>query len=637
MNVKLPSGTVVANVPDDMTQQALLDRLARTGGYEEDVQQLQRAHIVRPIGREGLPQAARQAAEEMTPAGKIGANLGLGMQTTGEGIRGVADKVESSLSPANPLKYALGAGRAVRDRIFGGAPDEGELARQKGVKEQFAEAQPGGKWTQLAGEIAPTLAVPAGAAESMGARALPWAMRALDVAGTGAVTNAAMTPGGPLERGKAALYGAVGGVMPLATAGGKGIFRAVRPTPAGRVAGREAGIAERMARDLGEEKTGELVGKLDTPTEEFTRAGVKEPTAAQLTRDPALQQLETGLRVQRPDLFKAIDEAAASGRWDEVAKIAKDEGALSAKMQERSAATDKLREAALAKAGTVQGFEAPVAYQVEQILTGASRTNPQARTLANWVQKELGEGVTPEQLYSMRKALTSGIPHGTELGSAMTQARQERVALVASIDEALEAASGGQWKQYLGEFAERSAPITSMKAGQGIQKAFETTANRTAEGVPVMTAHALRKAVAKHGEKQFGSKTFQRITPEERATLESVARSIEAENAARMAQGTIGSATAGNLAASNRVIDQMLRGGVKAATGAGPLVDIAAHAVGGLNRRAREEAYAQLLRDPQKLRQALEAARTTIGREQGVGELARGLRAGPGVAQGFLE
>src|SRR5262245_17195485 len=413
---------------------------------------------------------------------------------------------ERTLANIGAGMHSLYQGVAGIPRLFGAdvGPTAEDVAESKRMKEQLAETTPGGKWIQLAGEVAPTLLIPAGGVGQVGARVLPGAARVLtrtlgpaatniaNIAGTGALVAGATTAGDLEERLKSgALAGVAGAALPAAMA----VYRGVAPVLSrGAARGAEA---ERLAAELGPARTAEITGALAAPAPgRAAIAGVAEPTAAQITRDPMLQKFETASRVAYPEVFTAADEAAAKGRWERLGQIAQTPDALRAAEESRDAATRGLRESALDTARQVQGFDIPVAQRAVAIAEGEARTNPAVRMMTNYVLGELERGVTPEQLYSIRKTLTSSIPHGTELGSAVTQSRAERMALVNAIDDALDRASGGQWGEYMRTYQGMSAPITSMKAGQAIQKVFES-AKRTGEDIPIMTAHKLRTALGK--------------------------------------------------------------------------------------------------------------------------------------------
>lgn len=622
------------------------------GATDEEILAFARANY-RPtpvkIGREGLGEAARQVGEEQSIGGKIGTGLGAGLQRLAHALdplvggalqRGAGSLADvAEFTGAGPVARPRPSGPRLSDLIAPGQSPE-DQAREIAAQ-TVSGAGPIAQGAQIAGEVVPSLAVPAGFLGQGLARVAPQGLtralagsRAANVANIGASSaalSAATTPGGASERGWAAgLGGAAGTALPMAVAGAQGIRRMVAPV------GGQIGEAERIARALGSERVDELVGALSQhgPTR-LTMGGVAQPTAAQLTRDPLLQSLETGSRVKVPELFAQADELAAQGRVGQLQRIARGPEQLAAAETARMTATTPLREAALAAPG--QGFEIPVARTAVDLLQGEARSNPAVATMANYVLRELEQGVTPAQLYTIRKTLTSGIPRGTELGSAISQAREQRIQLVRSIDDALDAASGGRWGEYMQTYQRLSQPVTSMRAGQAIEREFATTAKRTAEGDPILSAAKLRRSLEKHGQKQFGAQTLSRLTPEERATVNAIADSIEAETAARMAQGTVGSATAGNLAAAQRaegIAQQLGRAGVEAVV---PGSGMAMSAIGGLQKTRRQRILAELLQDPVRLAAMLQEAQRARAITQGVGATSRVARELPEQLPPFME
>lgn len=544
---------------------------------------------------------------------RVRANIGAGMHSLGQGLGG----------------------------LFG-LTNADDVQEAKAIKHQLAETTPGGEYIQMAGETLPTLAVPAGFAGRVLTKAVPRlagvasraiggrAASAADVAGSSAAMVGATTPGDFTERATAAAMAAGAGVaLPAAV----GIAQAGRR--AATRTGRELAAGEGFLQHLGTERADELLDALSTqvtrkgkvermpgqmgPTRQ-TLAGVQRPTAAQLTGDATLNQLETGARTKVPQAFAAGDEAAAQGRWDTLHDIAGTPNDLKLAEDTRNAVTGPMREQALAAAGNVHGFEEPVIQKALEMSYGASRSNPQVQRMVNYVIGELDKGVTPEQLYTMRKTLTNGIPHGTELGAAISQSRHERVALVNAIDEAMDRATGGKWTPYMSEYQRLSGPVTSLKAGQAIERDFAAAANTTGAGDPVLTAGKLRRSIQTRGQKQFGGKTFPRFNESERARLGAVADSAEAQTAASMSQGLQGSRTAGNIAAGDNV--SALAGGVGKLVGGIPGAVIGNVLPKWHGKRA-EEVLAHLLQDPEMLARVIEQAKGAQRLTNAVGESAR--------------
>ena len=621
MDVELPDGQVITGVPEGTTKRQLYDKLAASKSFGPEV--------LKPLRADVFKQEAQAEAAPLKDAPwlkRAGHVAGSTLHSTGQALAGIP-------------------------RLFGAdiGPNEEDVEKLKAKRAALAEITPGATAIEIATDLASTGWIPgvgvAGTAAKLGSRVLPKAAaaaaarataatpgtgRALaktlaDRAATGALISGATTAGDWEDRALSGALGAGGSVaLPVLGMGGR---------QAGKYLGRRASIAGDIAQDMGAPQARALAAQLADPAEaqRFANAGVMRPTAAQLTGNAQLRDLEIGSRVNRGDLYAPLDEAAASGRWERLGHVAQDDAALAAAQAERKRVTDPLRTGALARARAGQAAHEPdlthrLELVVNDILQGEARTNPQAARLANWVRGELEQGVTPEQLYTMRKTLTSGIQPGNDISAAASFARKERSELINAIDEGLTLASGGRlgpkgarggaWDPYMQEYQRLSQPVTSMRAGQAIREAFEGAGGRTVTGDPVITSGKLRNALAKHGEKDIGGRTFQRVTQQERRIIEDIAHSIERSDAAKQAQGMIGSRTAGNEAAADRVNDLLLAsgGGFAGAladdAGIGGIGGGAVLALGGrrLNRamtRRREQALASLLQDPARLRQAL--------------------------------
>lgn len=603
MDVRLPNGQIVANVPEGTTKKQLLDKLAQSG---YDVAPLQRAMGAAPIGAEGMGQALQQVGAEQNYGGQFAT-----------GIANVATRLPSALLQL--------------PSIFGGPDLRPETLRE--VREPLSEATKGAGVVGSAGDIASGIAMtipllPARAGAAMfGPKFLSSRLgQVADVASTSGVTGFATTEGGIGERAKAAaLSTALSSALPGALAIGQATRREATQ------AGRELGKAEFIRSQLGGEGAEQLALALRKPYE-HAALGVR-PSAAMLTESPALRTLELGSRVKRPDLYAAIDEANAAARWAALQRAAGGAEDLAQAQSVRDTLTRPLRESALSQAAARQGFEIPVARQAAKLLTGEGKADPSVRRMANYVLGELEEGITPEGLYRIRKVLTEGIPRGTELGAAISAAKAERMSIVKTIDDALNKASAGTWGGYLKVYQGMSEPVTSMKALQAIEQKFNPA---DLPGIPPAFGAApasqyLGRELAKHGVKQFGSKTFDRMSSTDRKLVEALIDDLRRQQSVMKAGGVIGSDTAAKLAAGERAENLALGlfgtglERISPVPGIGTAVGTIAQK--GLAAR-RERALAELLQNPEKLADLLAKAKRSAALIQGSAELSRATRPG---------
>ena len=240
-----------------------------------------------------------------------------------------------------------------------------------------------------------------------------------------------------------------------------------------------------------------------------------------MTGSTALAGLEHRAARDLPEEFAQFARGRNEAAYEALQRATRGAEELETRAGQRATITDPMREAALGAAGKDPWFSAPVVQTVQSVLEGGSGSNPAVRRVAGYVMEELGRGITPERLYTVRKVLKSKLagPHqiGDELGAAVKGADRETLALTGAIDDALEAASGGKWKEYLGEYRELSKPVTSARAQAGIREAFEGEARPLVGAAPEVRAHPLGKAMERFGtSKRFG----ETLDPQARAGLD---------------------------------------------------------------------------------------------------------------------
>ena len=547
---------------------------------------------------------------------------------------------EASRPGHERLLTNIGAAAEKVGQALSFAPKE-QVEEAAKYRQSAAETLPGGSVVQAAAEALPTLVVPAGAVGNVAARVLPAAVGRMlatrtgsiaNIGATGAALGALTTPGDAQDRAIGGALSAAGGALPATVAAAVQGGRRMATNYGGQLA-----TGERFLRGLEQEspqRVDELLARLRGPNP-HALAGVERPTAAQLTGDPVLRELEVGARGRQAAAFAAGDEAAAQGRANVLNRIAGTPEDLARAEAQRQAATAPMRDAALGAAEQFhgQGFERPLLNVLQDLASGEMRPNANVQTMVRYVMGELQQGVTPAQLYTVRKVLTTNVPAG-DLGAAIRQSGNARMQMVAAIDEALNIASAGQWGQYMQRFQTLSQPVTSMRAGQQIQRDFGSSANTTLEGDPVLTASRLRKAIQARGEKQFGQQRLSRITPFERVQLEAVADSAEASTRARMSQGLEGSRTAGNIAAGDNM--SMVAQGIGHLVGGGVPGAVISTALPKWMRGRDERILAQLLQDPELLALMIQRARDARSTMRAVGEAGGRFGRGAAVADDYL-
>lgn len=589
------------------TQQAFeqaLDLAAKQGNVEaaRSIVEDMRRHMQRANPSLGMPDPIKLGQENMPQS----------IRATAKDEFGVGAQRLAGIGTAPAI-----AGHAVAQ--LAGADNQADIQNWRALSTATPDTQIG----NVGGNALLYGALPARAMSpvlSGASKVAPWLKPAADVAGsrfgnvadvalTQGGMNAAMTPGGAPERLTAGLLGSTGAAIPGSVAAVQTGRRATT------LQGKQLALAEALRRETGD-NTPALIAQLDAnhyPTSGF---GV-QPSAAMLTRNPSLEVMESGSRVRTPDLWMNFDKANATARWQRLEEAAGTPEELTKLRTARDALTTPQRDAAL---GAMGGNFFPSGHMLEpldqkltQLASGANRPNKDVQTLVAYVRDELGQGVTPEQLYSVRKMLTDGIKAGptSELSQAARAARPQRMEIIGEIDKALNEMSGGKWQTYLDTYKAASPEISSKGAMQNIVEALKS--GRPVGEVPASMGerpapYALGKLVERHGTKEFGSRDIDQLLPQHRALVEALMSDLNAQTGTMLPRATLGSPTASNLANAGRV-HQLTNGAIDAAGNAIPLLGgtVAASVKGSLGRKS-EEALATLLKDPVALAEALRRA-----------------------------
>ena len=446
----------------------------------------------------------------------------------------------------------------------------------------------------------------------------------VEMAGTTAATSAALTPE---DRTGAAIAGGMGATLPAAV----GVVQRALPRGMGGVGAREV-VGEQIARDAGD--TAQLIRDLRGGYEPVP--GVRGSSAV-VTQNPLMQTLETGSRVQSPELYRPFDIENARARYAALLERAGTPKEMEALRVRREAVTGSAREQAFGQAErtTREGGSLGLAPNLDAInkelvtlAKGEQRGNPAVQKLVKYVQSEIAnpEGITPQQLYTVRKVLTGQLKTGIneDIGAAAAASRRETMGVVKGIDENLDGLSDGAWSQYLAKYGAESKDINSRKA---LQDVIDKISRGMAEGnVPASLKGyggelPFGRAVETASQKQFGSKTIDQLTQPDRQLVEALKQDLFRSSQAMNMRATGGPGTATEMAASNRAGDLSRVLANQAATGVGAMIGgLPGAAVGQLtgsvvgkalmqSGQKGQEILARLLQDPQAMAAVLEKAR----------------------------
>jgi len=563
------------------------------------------------LGAAGLRDSVQEEARSRSAGERILAGIGTAPRLAAEGLSDAGapksgsflDRANAAITQFNPVSRQVAR---LSELLKTGRNTQIE---QDALKETDYYTQGG----NIVGNVAMSALTPMKTGVASG--------RAGMVADTGITTgliNSAITPGSDAER---VISGATASGMSMAAPVAMGVLGMGGPMNRALMdSGKRTAVGEALRTELGS-KTDEIAAALRAQSITGKTLGTQS-TAAMLTGSPALEVLEVGSRVKRGDLWRDFDKSNAATRWEKLLSAAGTPEATNALRTARDNLTSDMRESALnsasyairSQAGDIAASTRPLIDKLTQLSEGRLRPNRDVQTLVSYVNSELGKGVTPAQLYEIRKVLTDGIAAGptSELAQAARAARPQRVEIIGLIDDSLNDLSRGAWGKYLKAYADASPPISSATALQKIVDALKRGQPEGAvpvamgEGPAWKTVGNLRD---RFGQKQFGSKTIDQLLPEDRRVLEAIATELKQQADTMSARTVLGSPTAQFLAAAGRV-DPIARNVVSA--GAEKMLPF-----GGLLTskmfdkygRRGEEVLAQLLQNPRMLAEALDQAK----------------------------
>lgn len=464
-----------------------------------------------------------------------------------------------------------------------------------------------------------------------------------DVSATSAATQALTSPENRLQ---AATYGTLAGIMP----GAGGVTQRVLPQGMGGVSKPQI-EGEALLRQFGDESDS-LIRALKG---EYSPVPGVSGSAAVITKDPRLQVLETGSRTGQGQMWMPFDKANEEARFNALMRAAGTQAERDALAAERDRVTGSMREGAFREATTTPDTlsMAPsidkMRQTVNELRTGEQRPNPAVQKVTSYVERELfnPQGTTPQQLYTVRKVLTGQLKTGAneEIGAAAAVSRKETMQLVNQIDDTLNSLSGGKWSNYLQKYGDMSKELSSKTA---LQNAIDDMTINLAQGrvPPALSGktgeQTLSRVVNKYALENFGAKTIDQLTPENRRLIEALKDDLARTAGAMNARSTGGPGTAQYLAAQSRakgLASQLVRTGAGAVAG-GPVGGIAANVAGdlvstALARSGEEGAQilARLLQDPRYMAAMLEKARQSQRQLNVAGQLGAGAAAGASATQ----
>tara|TARA_R110000822_G_scaffold42820_7_gene116098 strand:+ start:3502 stop:5370 length:1869 start_codon:yes stop_codon:yes gene_type:complete len=502
--------------------------------------------------------------------------------------------------------------------IFGEVPKQ-EIEELKMVR----GATPASSLGAMGGDIALGASLP-----TRGLNAIPGVAKTIpallsrpgqiaDLMATSAITQAAIAPE---DKGTAAAFGAGAGALPAVF----GSVQRALPQSAGGVS-RPQIAGEKLLRDFGSDAEN-VIKQLK---QEYNLVPGVSGTSAVVTQNPYLQTLETGSRVGNPQLWMPLDQSNAAARYAALLKMSGTKAERDALIEARTVATAGPRQEAFEAVRTIEGMTRqrtldPLRQSLDALARGEQRENPAVQKVVQYVANAMDNpaGITPEQMYTVRKILTGQIKTGAndDLGAAAAAARRDTIGIVKGIDDSLDNLSGGMWTDYLKTYGAASRDLNSKQA---LQDVLDRISKGHAEGrVPSSLSGqtgelTLGRAADDLTRQQFGSKNVDLLVPETRQSLEQMKQDLMRTAQAMNARATGGSPTATYQAARGQANDlaSQLAGYTGAAAGSvvggnlGAAVGSAAgRGMTGEAAKKNAEILARLLQNPEYMAEMLRKA-----------------------------
>lgn len=515
-------GIRLVNIPDDMAPD---DPRLKAMVAEERAGKAKREPAKPkqiPVTTEGvdLGEAGRMAAEGMGPLESARANYGAGVMSAVQGARQILPGLKSPSDQDVRDKREL-------DRALAKSTETGLGA------DWLPSA---GSALQFAGEVSPSLAIPAGAATGAAGRILPRVVQAavstpLRAGITGGAVAGALQPVTADESRtvNTALGGAAGAVVPLGMAG----YRLARGLTRG---GGEQRAADTLRRTLaargGPQAADQAVADVGTT---LVRGAEDVPlSTAAVTQSPDLALLERASRTRNPAEWQVADQARQNALWDVIQRgtaNARNVGDLAAARsqgwQENTARAmgnlkprNWAREVAALRENLNQASLSPAGQnQMRPVINEISRQ-----------MNELGDQFGPEHLAALRARMSGavrGAPDDPFRSAPTTDPYYQT--LKREFDRILNESTGGRWQRVPQQYAEQSVPLSQARASQRLREQFVTPEGtsrvpETDVGSPIVTSARLRQTrSALEGQNRYRNPTF---SPETTQALEGAGEAL---------------------------------------------------------------------------------------------------------------
>lgn len=573
MDVRLPDGTVITNVPDNITQSELM---ARVGS-------LQKQRATSQVNSDAITQGARNFADEMSGPQKFLAGIGSGM---------------------NSVKQAL---------TF--AP-KAEVEETKRLDAPLQNTGAG-----FAGNIAGNIAATAPA------MFIPGANTILGAGAIGAGVGALTTPGDMQDRATGAAFGSAGGMAGQAI---PRVFSAAKAAAEPLTEKGRAAIIGRVMNRAAGDNAGAVTQRLNSAAPLVPGS---MPTAAEVAESGGIAALQRAMSAADPEAYTHRGMEQASARINALRGIAGDDGQREMFKASRDTAAKQLYNDAY-KAGIDLRRDAATGQflnksqqagrkgEINKLMSAPAMQEAAKRArvlMSNELEKVGDPAGSVKGLDYTRRALSDMI------GEAEKGSNQERVltALKSRLDTTLDTISP-KYAEARATFAEMSKPVNQMDVGRNLLEKLQPALvdhGALAKETGAKFAQALRDEGGRVVKESTGMRRGLEdvMTPEQLSTIQSVAKDLARKaNAQDLGRG-VGSNTFQNFAMDNLAQQGGMPSAVRSTLGAIPglsptmtLLSKGAGALGNMayknSDEAMRQAMAKALLDPKASAALMESA-----------------------------
>jgi hypothetical protein len=570
-------------------------------------------------------EAMRKMADptaDMSGTEKVLANIGAGMSNLGQGLQSTYTKV-----------FGSDADKAAMDQ---------DVLEKRRLDEQLANATTGGSALQLAGEVAPTLAIPAGGfasgAAGLAGKVLPKALGAVgeglagstvaDAALAGGLSGAlAPTTSDESTLGRMAAGAALGGAVPFLGAKAADAVSRINPFGTGERAaaqavgeklGDQGGDAIAAAQKLADQlramspqaATGaaDLAGSAAGDVAGQAAGGIPLSVASRLN-SPELAWLEIGSRARGAPGWSQLDTNYAQAVSDALRQATSEGSEIGSRIQTRNANWNANMADALKNADPevfADHVQALQNHVNDWLAHDPERFDAPVRKVYQQLQSDLneaGESFNPQDMQVIRRAFNGRA--NPQAATAYKAAPRESAAIqdvVGRMDDALNASTGGKWDAVKSGYTADVASVNEAKSAQQLaDKYWDPTTGR-----PIGTGQGIEGDLPNITEAGFSrnvARDVNRYSPEALAQLQSIQDALTAKNLIQRVKtsGTAGggSATAPTLFAAQDAshFGKAIADVVRAVPGGGMVMGLK-DAAGKLANFQRDKALATALQDP---------------------------------------